>query len=285
MAVRLHAGGIVGARDRGLAVRRFVATLVVAVLLAGGAAAGAASPTLTPGVLVVGLDMPSPGFQVGAVKGSQVLVARGFEISLARALALKLGVPAVHFYQEGQFPRLFSAGPKPWDLAIAQITITPARAITADFSVPYLVVDQGVLLSRSVVVKPTTVAALRALQLCALAGSTGADLVATRISPTRRPLLSGNVTLLTQAVQSGRCAAAIYDAPSLATLKAQAPARYGALAGVLATGERYGVALPKGSALTAAVDAAIGALIADGTIARLQRQWLATNLAALPVVR
>jgi polar amino acid transport system substrate-binding protein len=267
-------------------VRRLGLVLAVAVLCAFAAAsASAAPPTLAPGVLVVGLDMPSPGFQVGAVKGSQVLVARGFEISLARAIAAKLGVPTVRFYQEGQFPRLFSAGPKPWDIAIAQISITPAREVTADFSVPYLAVDQGVLLSRLTPTPPTTLAGLRALQLCSLADSTGADVIAARVEPTRKPILYGNVTLLMQAVQTGRCAAAVYDAPSLATLKAQAPTRYGSFAGVIPTAESYGVALPRGSALTGPVNDAIRTLIADGTVARLQRSWLAANLNTLPVLR
>jgi polar amino acid transport system substrate-binding protein len=262
--------------------RRRIALAVVLLLALGAAGAGAAAPpTLTPGVLTVGLNMPSPGFQVGSVKGSQVLVARGFEISLARAIAAKLGLPAVHFYQEGQFPRLFSAGPKPWDIAIAQISITPARQATADFSVPYLSVDQGVLLSRLSPTVPKTLAALRTMQLCALAGSTGADVVASRVQPTRKVLLTGNVTLLMQALQTGRCAAAVYDTPSLATLKAQAPARYGTFAGVIPTAETYGVALPRGSTLTPLVNAAITALIADGTLARLQRTWLFTNVSAL----
>ena len=265
--------------------RRAVLLLLLACVALGVPAAGAAPPTLTPGVLVVGVDMPSPGFQVGAVKGSQVLVARGFEISLARVLAVRLGVPAVRFYQEGQFPRLFSAGAKPWDMAIAQITITPKRQTTAVFSTPYLSADQGVLLSKLTATAPKTVVALRALPLCALAGSTGADLIASQILPTRKPLLAGNVTLLMQAVQTGRCGAAIYDAPSLATLKTQAPGRYGALVGVIATGEQYGVALPQGSELTPAVNDAIAGLIADGTIARLQKQWLSTTVASLPVLR
>jgi polar amino acid transport system substrate-binding protein len=268
-------------------VRRLAATLALSLALLAaftGSSAQADAPTLTPGVLVVGLNMPSPGFQVGAVKGSQVLVARGFEIAFARALAAKLALPAVRFYQEGQFPRLFSAGPKPWDVAIAQISITPARQLTADFSVPYLAVDQGVLLSRLSPTQPKTIAALRTLQLCSLAGSTGADVIASRVQPTRTPRLFGNVTLLMQSVQTGRCAAVVYDAPSLATLKAQAPARYGAFAGVITTAETYGVALPKGSPLTASVNTAIGALIADGTLGRLQRTWLTTNLARLPVL-
>ena len=287
LAVRLRAARHAGPRDRELAVRRLGALLAIALVLAAAPASSAAAPppTITPGVLVVGIDMPSPGFQVGSVKGSQVLVARGFEIALARDIARRLGLPTVRFYQEGQFPRLFSAGPKPWDIALAQISITPARAATADFSVPYMAVDQGVLLSRLAPSQPRTLAALRSLQLCSLTGSTGADVVRGRVRPTRAALLYGNVTLLMQAVQTGRCAAAVYDAPSLATLKAQAPARYGTLAGVIPTAESYGVALPRGSALTAAVDAAVSALVADGTIDRLERTWLATSLASLPVLR
>ena len=48
-------------------------------------------PTLQPGRLTVGLNMPSPGFQVGSVRGHGVVFARGFEIDLANALAARLG--------------------------------------------------------------------------------------------------------------------------------------------------------------------------------------------------
>jgi len=44
----------------------------------------------------------------------------------------------------------------------------------------------------------------------------------------------------------------VYDSPVLATLKARAPLRYGTLLGVIATGEQYGIALPKGSTLSPA---------------------------------
>jgi polar amino acid transport system substrate-binding protein len=263
-------------------VRRLALALAALALCA--APAVAAPPTATPGVLVVGVDMPSPGFEVGAVKGSQVLVARGFEIAFARALAARLGVPAVRFYQEGQFPRLFSAGPKPWDVAIAQISITDARAVTAEFSGPYMTVDQGVLLSRAVPAGSTSLAAIRGLQTCSLADSTGAAAITQQLVPSKPPRLYGNVTLLMQALQLGRCAAVVYDAPSLASLRAQAPARYGVFAGVLRTGERYGVALPRGSALTGAVTGAVASLVADGTVARLQKQWLTANLAKIPVI-
>ena len=92
--------------------------------------------------------MPSPGFQVGAVRGHGVVFARGLEIDLANALAARLGIPRVVFYQEPRFDRLIAPGPKPWDIALAEVTITPERAANVLFSVPYLDADQGVLVRR-----------------------------------------------------------------------------------------------------------------------------------------
>jgi Bacterial extracellular solute-binding proteins, family 3 len=48
-------------------------------------------------------------------------------------------------------------GVKPWDLAIAEITITPARRRLVDFSIPYMRVDQGVLLAQTVDPIPRTI--------------------------------------------------------------------------------------------------------------------------------
>ncbi len=263
--------------------RRLLVALATA-LVAALPAAAAAPPTQTPGVLVVGLNMPSLGFQVGAVKGTTVVLARGFEIDLARAIGRRLGVRTVRFYQEARFSQLYAGGPKPWDLAIAQITITPARARAVDFSVPYLQADQGVLLRKGLRPAPTSIAALRTLKLCSQLGTTGADTIATRVKPLRPPTLYGNSILLMQNLETGRCDAVVYDAPILATLRAQVPFRYGAFAGVIDTHESYGVTLRKGSPLTPLVDRAIRQLGADGTIAALSRRWLTTNLAKLPVL-
>ena len=63
-----------------------------------------------------------------------------------------------------------------------------------------------------------------------------------------------------------------------------ATAGYGPFVGVIKTDEQYGVALPKGSRLLKAVDRALGSLIADGTVQRLQKKWLSTNLTALTVL-
>jgi len=100
--------------------RAFVAAAVLALVLVASPGA-APPPTLTPGVLTVGVALPSDGFEVGIVKGSQVIYAQGFDIDLARALSKQLELDKAVFVQS-RFDRLFSSGSKPWDVAIAQIT-------------------------------------------------------------------------------------------------------------------------------------------------------------------
>jgi polar amino acid transport system substrate-binding protein len=73
-------------------------------------------------------------------------------------------------------------------------------------------------------------------------------------------------------------------APILAAERAAAAYRYGPLIGVLRADERYGVVLQKGSPLTPRVDAAVRALVANGTLAKLQRRWLLTDLGRLQVL-
>jgi polar amino acid transport system substrate-binding protein len=266
---------------------KLAATISLLAALALGSAAVSAAPpvpTVTPGELTVGVSLPSEGFEVGVAKGDQVIYAQGFDIDLARALAKRLGLARVAFVQS-QFGRLYSGGAKPWDVAIAQITITDQRRQTADFSQPYMSVDQGVLAAQTVKPAPGTLADLRSLRICALAKSTGADVAGTTIAPTTPVRLIGNVPTLMLNLQTGRCQAVVYDAPTLGTLKARAPDRYGPLVGVIKTGEQYGVALPKGSQLLTPVDTALAALMADGTVQRLQQKWLSANLSTLPVLR
>lgn len=265
--------------------RTFLALTTLSVGL-GLSAVGAAAPppTQVPGQLTIGVSLPSEGFQVGVVKGPQVLWAQGLEIDLARALASKLGLERTSFVQS-RFDRLYSAGAKPWDVAIAEITITPERRRTSAFSRSYMSVDQGVLAAQTLRRVPKTMAGLRSLQLCALRKSTGAEVARETLAPTKPVLLVGNVPTLMLDLQTGRCEAVVYDAPALGTLKARAPLRYGPFVGVIETGEEYGIAMPKGSALLSPVNKALAALTADGTIERLQRKWITVHLEDLPVLR
>ena len=64
-------------------------------------------------------------------------------------------------------------------------------------------------------------------------------------------------------LQTGRCDVVVYDAPTLGTLKARAPDRYGPFVGVIRTGEEYGISLPKGSPLLGPVNEALTSLLSD----------------------
>jgi polar amino acid transport system substrate-binding protein len=260
--------------------------LLIGLVLALLAATASAAPrqTVNPGHLTIGVALPSEGFQVGVVRGSEVLYAQGLEIDLARAIALRLDLDRTTFLQS-RFDRLFSAGQKPWDVAIAEITITPARKRTVEFTRPYMSVDQGVLAAQTLTKVPRSIAGLRQLQLCALAKSTGADVAQGTIAPAKRVLLVGNVETLMLNLQTGRCEAVVYDAPALGTLKDRAERRYGPFVGVIKTGEKYGIALPRGNGLRQQVDRALAGLIADGTVERLQRKWLTAHLEDLRVLR
>jgi ABC-type amino acid transport substrate-binding protein len=264
--------------------RSLILCAAVIALATAGVGTAAAPVTQQSDTLTVGVAMPSEGFQVGVVKGSQVIYAQGFEIDLARALAKQLGLRRTVFVQD-RFDRLLTGGEKPYDLALAEISITDARKATLTFSRPYMTVDQGVLVAPTVRPIPRTIAALKPLRLCALRKTTGAEVAQQTIAPTRPVQLVGNVPTLMLNLQIGKCDAVVYDAPALTTLKARAPERYGPFAGVIKTGETYGVAFTKGSTLVGPVNRALAALLADGTVDRLSRSWLTLDSTKLPVLR
>lgn len=268
---------------------RLVATTLTTVAVAAGTLASAGAqpapvPTQTPGVLVVGLNLPADGFQVGAAKGNEVVFARGLEIDLARALGKELGAE-VRFFQQASFERLLAAGAKPWDLALSQVTITAGRRQRVDFSIPYLDADQGVLLRRNLGSEPKTIAALRGLKLCSQRKTTGANLIGRTIKPTVAARLLPSFPALVRELQGQRCDAVIYDAPILANARADAADRYGPLVGAIPTGERYGAVLPKGSPLRKAVNRAIARLEARKTLAGLSRRWLSQDLTKLAPIK
>lgn len=264
--------------------RPILAAAVVVVALAAPATA-ASPPTKSAGRLTVGLAMPSAGFQVGAVRGRTVVLAKGLEIDLAHDLAKRLGISRVRFVNERLHSTLLNPGRKDWDIALAQISITAARARRVDFSTPYLEADQGVLMRSGLPTKPKSLGDLRKLKLCAERATTGAVVLANRIKPAKKPLFLHNPSDLSYALFTKRCDAIVFDAPSLAVLRRQAPDRYGPLVGRIATKEKYAIALEKGSPLRPQVNAALKSLVKNRTLARLRGRWLGVDTATLPVLR
>ena len=273
-------------------------TLFAAVALATGitaASAGAKThadpPGLkTPGQLTVGLSMPSPGFQnvTPLPSGTAVLPAspapKGMEIEMAQAIAKELGLTKI-VYVQNNFQNMYLPGPKKWDFGLAEMTITAERKKNIDFSLPYINANQGVMVSMKTTKLPKSIADLKGLTLCAQIGTTGAAFIKDKIKPTKAALYPQNTTIMYQQLKSGRCDAAVYDSPILGAQRGLEPAAFGPIVGQMVTNEQYGAAFQKNDAIRPAVNKALKALIADGTIGKLSKKYLTFDASKLPVFK
>jgi glutamine transport system substrate-binding protein len=232
--------------------------------------------------LVVGLNLPDAGFQVGAVRGRTVTYATGYEIELIRAVARRLGIRMVQLVQISDRRVLLRPGGKPWGLAAARLVPHDTQAVA--FSSPYLRADQAVLV-RPRLARPGSLAELASLQLCAVRDSRGARLVRTRVRPALPPLPAPDTRTMLRWVQTGRCDAALHEAPALGVAMRNSPAVPGRVVGLVATGAAYAFVLPARSAVAPRIETALRRLRADGTLHRLALRWLGFDPNRLPVLR
>ena len=261
-----------------------VALLAVLVFgLVGTAPAASPPPTPTEGVdeLVVALHLPAPGLQVGAVRGRDVVAAQGLEVEVARALARRLGATRVRLVNVGDASALTRGGPKAWDIALAGID-ADAR-VGVDLSAPYLRADPVVLM-RAGLPRPRVLSDLRSRLLCTIPGS-GGDAAVRRVHSVFVPIRARDDAELLRLVETGRCDAAVREAPALGTTMRRRGGRYGPIGGRIDTGSSWAVAVPRGSELTPRVNRALGFLRANGTLAGIIERWLGFDPSRLRVLR
>jgi polar amino acid transport system substrate-binding protein len=251
-----------------------IALVALATLVASSAAYArqAALPTKTPGKLVVGFDLPAPAFWNGRASGNTIVHPTGFEHSLAVDIAKQLHITKIQFLR-APFATILLAGKKPYDFALEETTITPARAKVISFSAPYFSANQGVLISKSTP-KPKTIADLKPLQTCAQAATTGLDWIQHKLRPAKKPLVySASSTAAFDAVQAGTCQALILDVPIVVSQSHKKPGAYGGVVGQIDTHEYYGAVMEKNSPLKPYVSKAINTLRKNGTIGKLIFKW------------
>jgi polar amino acid transport system substrate-binding protein len=280
-------------------VKRFFPLLAVAGLVATLAACGggggnnttttssnASAPTLTPGKLVVGFDVPAPAFWNGQLSGTTLKNPSGFEYGLALDVAKQLGISQNNVtFKRAPFATILLAGKKPYDFAMEETTITSQRAKVIGFSAPYFDANQGVLLAKGVK-KPTTIADLKSLQTCAQAATTGLDWIQHKLRPAKQPrAYSASSNAAFDAVQSGACQALILDVPIIESQNAKQPGAYAGVIGQIDTHEGYGAVFAKGSPLIPDVSKAINTLESTGTISALTKKWFGYDPAKVPVLK
>jgi polar amino acid transport system substrate-binding protein len=241
--------------------------------------------TRTPGTLTVGTDKPAyePWFS-----GDDPTNGKGYESAVAYAVAKQLGYArdAVK-WSVVSFNSAIAPGPKTFDVDINQVSITDERKKNLDFSTGYYDVAQSVVTVKgSKAAEVTTLAQLKKLKLGAQVGTTSYTAAKNQVAPAKPVAVYNTNDDAKAALQNGQIDALVVDLPTGLFLAA-ADLDGGKLVGQLpVTGkpEQFGMVLDKGSSLTPCVSQAVDALRADGTLRRLQRQWL-TDTAGAPELK
>ncbi len=247
--------------------------------------AAGALPTRTAGTLTVGTDKPAyePWFSDDRPENG-----KGFESAVAYAVAAKLGYPREKVsWVVTPFGKATAPGPKDFDFDVNQVSISAERREAVDFSSGYYDVRQAVIaLKSSRAASARSLADLKGVKLGAQVGTTSLEAITGTVRPSVQPAVFDSNDLAKAALRNGQVEALVVDLPTAFYITG-AEVTEAQVVGQLAGGggdEQFGLVLDKGSRLTGCVSAAVDGLRADGTLARLEKEWLSDAVSA-PVLR
>lgn len=234
----------------------------------------ASLPLKTSGTLTIATDKPaySPYYE-----DDDPTNGKGFESAVAYAIADKLGFDKAKVkWTVVPFNAAFKPGSKDFDFDVNQISITAPRQKVVDFSHSYFTAPQAVLaLKSSPAAKAASLADLRGSKLGVQVGTTSLDAATTAIAPSNQPQVFNDSNDVVSAIKAKRVDAVVVDLPTAIYL-ANAELDDATVVGQFdaSGGDDWGAVLEKDSPLTACVDQAVDALKADGSLAKLEKQWI-----------
>ncbi|MFF5755507.1 ABC transporter substrate-binding protein [Streptomyces longwoodensis] len=256
----------------------------------GSTASTACAPgklaTRTSGKLTVATDEPAyePWF-----KDDKPANGQGYESAVAYAVAQRLGYDkSAVVWQSVPFNKAFAPGEKTFDFDVNQVSISDERKKAVDFSSGYYDVRQAVIaLKGTKAARAKSIADLKGLKLGAQVGTTSLDYIDDVVRPTHQAAVYAKNDQAKSALRNGQVDAIVTDLPTAFYITA-AEVTDGTIVGQFenkaGTPEQFGLVLDKGSALTSCVTTAVDALRKDGTLARLEQQWLSDAVDA-PVLK
>jgi polar amino acid transport system substrate-binding protein len=237
------------------------------------------------GTLTVATDDPAydPWFS-----DSDPSNGKGFESAVAYAVADKLGFPKakVTWVKQG-FNQAIQPGTKKFDFDINQFSISKSRAKAVDFSSGYYTVSQAIItLKSSKFANATSLADLKDAKLGAQIATTSLDAI-DQIDPQTKPLVYDDTSKAGQALANKQVDAIVADLPTayyLTAAEIDDSKIVGEFSQASGTPEQFGLLLSKDSKLTPCASAAVDALAKDGTLKKLQDQWL-TQATSVPELK
>ena len=281
--------------------RSFAVTLAAAVVLSAvGCAPEAETPTsgssaadcskgslelIKEGTFTVGTDKPAyePWFVDDDPSNG-----KGYEAAVTYAVAEQLGFAEDEVsWIVVPFNSSFAPGEKDFDVDINQISITDDRKKAVDFSSGYYDVAQTVITTKdSPIAEAASIADLKEAKLGAQVGTTSYDVTLEQIEPSTDPAVYDTNDLAVQALKNGQIDGIVVDLPTAFYMTA-AQLDDGVIIGQLpptGTPDQFGFVLDKGSPLTACVTQAVDALRKDGTLDKIESEWLSNDEGA-PVLQ
>ena len=264
-----------------------VASAAALALLLGGCASNAAPGTgSSPGATPSADDYVTPGkFTVATgetayepyVYDDKPESGEGFESAVAYAVADKLGFAKDDVeWVRTSFDAAIAPGPKSFDVNLQQYTITDDRKKGVDFSSPYYSASQSIIaLKGGKADGVKDLAGLKDITIGAMANSTSA-LTLDALDLGLTPKLYNSNEDATAALGAGQVDAVVLDTPT-AYVAVSAYIKDSFIVGELpkvGVEDQWGLLLAKDSPLTPAVSAAVDELREDGTLAKLEKEWL-----------
>jgi len=216
------------------------------------------------GTLTVETTLPAQGWWNGTTPES---IKSGYEYCMAANLANMAGLDSVTV-KNVSFDQLVAGRTNTFDIALAEISITPERAKVVDFSTPYFDSNIGVLTKKG---SGVTQDNINSKKCAAYSGTTSVPFIQDELSCDAK--IYPDSQTLYQGVLSGQVDAAFLDT---AIVLAEAKSTGGQLEvpGQYKTGEKYGAIYPKDSPNEDALDQGIQTMLDDGTLDQLSKDYL-----------
>lgn len=243
--------------------------------------------TLEEGVLTIATGNPA---YYPWVLNDDPESGEGFEAAVAYAIAEEMGfaADAVQWVRTS-FDAAIQPGAKDFDFNMQQYSITPEREEMVDFSLPYYTSAMAVLTTQSVVDggAEATLDSLRGLVWGADANTTAVPMLTEIVNPERDPLLYGDNTDVTAAMQANQIDAALFDLPTALYLSVVV-VEGGVILGQFPPDrsenpDQFGLLMEEGNPLRECVNAAITALTESGRLAEIEAEWL-QDATGVPVI-
>jgi polar amino acid transport system substrate-binding protein len=253
--------------------RKFLVVLTalgLVVAMSGPVSAGKKGP------LKVATSLPAPGFWNGSTPDT---IDGGFEWALAGEIADALGYDGFDL-RNTSFDGLVAGKIKGFDIALTQASITKAREKVVDFSKPYYISDNGVMVKKGIEVPDAETA--RGLSWGVQTGSTHVKFLKKVLKTDAPPKTFAETTEMFAALEAGQIDAAMTDTSILLAQAGQPGSDFEVVAQFRATEGFYGAIFPTGSKLRKKVNKVIKRLKADGTLDDLVQEWLVPEFGADP---